>query len=120
VSIVVIGILIVVGIGEDGLLFFDVSDVAALGGVLISVLGIGWLFLTHIGYMRPPVTGYVLGFLAAWMGAEILVNDASGWIILQLALGESLLVYGASAGSSVVLALGSLVLAEGMAPVIGE
>lgn len=53
-------------------------------------------------------------------GAEILVNDASGWIILQLALGESLLVYGASAGSSVVLALGSLVLAEGMARVIGE
>jgi len=117
--IVVIGLIAIVE-SEDQFGFLDFEEVTVFSGVLFLILGIGWLTLTHVGYMLPTTTGLVLGTLAAWVGTEILVSDTNGWLILQLALGGGLIVYGLTWGRSVVIFLGALIAAEGTARLISE
>ncbi|MDH3426126.1 MAG: hypothetical protein OEM22_05580 [Acidimicrobiia bacterium] len=117
--IVIVGLITVVDSDAlPGLL--SLEDVTVFSAVLFIILGIGWLALTHVGYMVPTATGLVLGTLATWTGTEILVADTSGWLILQLALGGGLIVHAITHGRSVVMFLGALIAAEGTARLIGE
>ncbi len=117
--IVIIGLITIID-SDDQFGFLNLEEVTVFSGVLFLILGIGWLALTHVGYMRPTTTGFVLGTVAAWTGTEILVTDTSGWLILQLALGGGLVAYGVTRSRSIVMFLGAIIAAEGTARLIGE
>lgn len=115
----VFGVLIVVGLNDSGLGFFGFTGLGVLAGLLLLGLGIGWLALTHTGYMEPKVTGYVLGILAASTGSQILVTVGTGWIIVGLALGAVLVAFGVRESRTVVVFLGSWILAGAGAVALG-
>ena len=104
----VIGVLIVVGVDTRGL---DLSGLGVLSGLLFVALGMAWLTLTYFEYLQPRTAGYVLGILAAYLGSQILIAVATGWVVVGLALGAGLVGFGIRESRSVVIFLGCYVLA---------
>ncbi|NNF10267.1 MAG: hypothetical protein HKN74_08290 [Acidimicrobiia bacterium] len=104
----VIGVLIVIGVDTRGL---DLSSLGVISGLLFLALGMAWLMLTYFEYLQPRTAGYVLGILAAYLGSQILITVATGWVVVGLALGAGLIGFGIRESRSVVIFLACYVLA---------
>ncbi|MDQ3618853.1 MAG: DUF2157 domain-containing protein [Actinomycetota bacterium] len=111
-----------------GLICAGLSDLAGgddLFGLLLWLVGVGWIVLTRAGRMTPLRTGYVLGAVGLLVGSQAVAlkfletTEAEG-IVLGLISAGALLYLSVAFGEMVLLGFGIAGLFLFLAQAIGE